>query len=214
MRHRNKVNGLSRHKGHRDLMMANMVCSLIEHKRIETTVAKAKVLKRFVEPLITRSKEDSTASRRATFRRLRQKEAVTELFREIGPKVADRPGGYCRILRTGFRAGDGAEMCFIELVDYNENMLQDTSSKKKKARRSRRGGAKKAAGSVAAAAGAVADKATDVAEDVKEAASDVVEDVKEVATEVVEDVKDKVEDVVEDVKDAVKGEDDKKDEEE
>jgi large subunit ribosomal protein L17 len=190
-------------------MMANMACSLIEHKRIETTVTKAKVLKRYVEPLITRSKEDSTASRRATFRRLRQKEAVTELFREIGPKVADRPGGYCRILRTGFRAGDGAEMCFIELVDYNENMLQDSSTAKKKARRSRRGGAKKAAGAVAAAAGSVADKAADVAEEVKDKASEVVEDVKEAAEDAVEAAKD----VAEDIKDAVTGDDDdKKDE--
>ena len=177
MRHNNKVNGLSRKKGHRDLMMANMACSLIEHKRINTTVAKAKVLKRYVEPLITRSKEDSTPSRRAVFRRLRQKEAVTELFREVGPKVADRQGGYTRILRTGFRAGDGAEMCFIELVDYNENMLQDSSSKAKKSRRSRRGGgAKKAAGvaAVTEAADAVADTATETAKtaakDVKDAA--------------------------------------------
>ena len=213
MRHRDKVKGLSRHKGHRDLMIANMACSLIEHKRIETTVAKAKVLKRFVEPLITRSKDDSTPSRRAAFRRLRQKQAVTELFREIGPKVGDRPGGYTRILRTGFRPGDGAEMCLIELVDYNENMLKDSSTKKK-SRRSRRGGAKKAVGAVVAAAGDVADKAADVVEDVADKAAEVVEDVKEAAADVAEEVKDKVEDVVEevkevakDVKDAVTGDD-------
>lgn len=218
------MNGLSRHKGHRDLMIANMACSLIEHKRINTTVTKAKVLKRFVEPLITRAKDDSTPSRRAVFRRLQQKEAVTELFREIGPKVGDRPGGYCRILRTGFRQGDGAEMCMIELVDYNENMLQDTSAKKKKSRRSRRGGAKKAATAVAGAADAVAEKAADAVEDAKEAASDAadavaetahdaVEEVKEVASDaaeavsdVADDVKEAASDAVDAAKDAVKGE--------
>ena len=217
MRHRNKVNGLSRHKGHRDLMIANMACSLIEHKRINTTVTKAKVLKRFVEPLITRAKDDSTPSRRAVFRRLQQKEAVTELFREIGPKVGDRPGGYCRILRTGFRQGDGAEMCMIELVDYNENMLTDSSAKKKKSRRSRRGGAKKAAAgaaaAVAGAADAVAEKAADAAEAVAETAHDAVEEVKEVASDaaeavadVAEDAKEAASDAVDAAKDAVKGE--------
>lgn len=206
MRHRNKINGLSRKKGHRDLMMANMACSLIEHKRINTTVTKAKVLKRFVEPLITRAKEDSTPSRRAVFRHLQQKEAVTELFREIGPKVGDRPGGYCRILRTGFRQGDGAEMCLIELVDYNENMLKDSSAKKKKSRRSRRGGGAKAAaagaaGAVAGAAKAAADKASDAAHDAVEGAKDAASNVAEKAADAAKAAKDVASDAV----DAVKG---------
>ncbi|MBL4594096.1 MAG: 50S ribosomal protein L17 [Flavobacteriales bacterium] len=141
MRHGKKFNHLGRQAPHRKAMLANMACSLIEHKRVNTTVAKAKALKKFVEPLITKSKTDSTHSRRTCFRYLRSKEAVTELFREVSVKVADRPGGYTRILKTGFRQGDNAEMCFIELVDYNENMLKD--SKKKTSSRRRRGGAKK-----------------------------------------------------------------------
>jgi large subunit ribosomal protein L17 len=126
-------------------MLSNMATSLIVHKRIKTTVAKAKALKIYVEPLITRSKEDTTHSRRMVFRKLQNKEAVTELFREISPKVMDRPGGYTRILKIGNRLGDNAEMCIIELVDYNENMLKDKTAKKAKAKRSRRGGAKKSA---------------------------------------------------------------------
>lgn len=141
MRHGKKFNHLGRQAPHRKAMLANMACSLIEHKRVNTTVAKAKALRKFVEPLITKSKTDSTHSRRTVFRYLRSKEAVTELFRDISVKVADRPGGYTRILKTGFRQGDNAEMCFIELVDYNENMLKD--AKKKTSTRKRRGGAKK-----------------------------------------------------------------------
>jgi large subunit ribosomal protein L17 len=147
MRHGKKFNHLGRQAPHRKAMLANMACSLIEHKRVNTTLAKAKALKKFVEPLITRSKTDSTHSRRTCFRYLRSKEAVTELFREVSVKVADRPGGYTRILKTGFRQGDNAEMCFIELVDYNENMLKDV--KKKTSTRKRRGGGKKATDSVA-----------------------------------------------------------------
>ncbi len=143
MRHGKKFNHLSRQAPHRKAMLANMACSLIEHKRVNTTVAKAKALKKFVEPIITKSKTDSTHSRRTCFRYLRSKEAVTELFREVSVKVADRPGGYTRILKTGFRKGDNAEMCFIELVDYNENMLK--GAKKKSTTRKRRGGAKKVA---------------------------------------------------------------------
>jgi len=142
MRHGKKFNHLGRQAPHRKAMLANMACSLIEHKRVNTTVAKAKALKKFVEPLITKSKTDSTHSRRTCFRYLRSKEAVTELFREVSVKVADRPGGYTRILKTGFRQGDNAQMCFIELVDYNENMLKD--AKKKTSSRKRRGGGKKA----------------------------------------------------------------------
>ncbi len=143
MRHGKKFNHLGRQAPHRKAMLANMACSLIEHKRVNTTVAKAKALKKFVEPIITKSKTDSTHSRRTCFRYLRSKEAVTELFREVSVKVADRPGGYTRILKTGFRQGDNAEMCFIELVDYNENMLKD--AKTKTSTRKRRGGGKKAA---------------------------------------------------------------------
>lgn len=140
MRHGKKFNHLSRKTAHRKAMLANMACSLIEHKRVNTTVAKAKALQKYVEPLITKSKTDSTHSRRVVFSYLKSKDAVTELFRDVSAKVADRPGGYTRILKTGFRMGDNAEMCFIELVDYNENMLKETKAKKS---RRRRGGAKK-----------------------------------------------------------------------
>lgn len=142
MRHGKKFNHLGRQASHRKAMLANMACSLIEHKRVNTTVAKAKALQKYVEPIITKSKIDSTHSRRVVFSYLKSKEAVTELFREVSTKVAERPGGYTRILKTGFRIGDNAQMCFIELVDYNENMLKET--KQKSASRRRRGGAKKA----------------------------------------------------------------------
>ncbi len=141
MRHGKKFNHLGRKTAHRKAMLSNMACSLIEHKRITTTVAKAKALRQYVEPLITKSKTDSTHSRRTVFSYLKQKEAVSELFREVGPKVADRPGGYTRIIRTGNRLGDNAEMCMIELVDFNELMLAGTQEKKT-TRRSRRGGKK------------------------------------------------------------------------
>ena len=120
MRHNKNFNHLGRKAGHRKALMSNMASSLILHKRIETTLAKAKAVKQFVEPLVTKSKEDSTHSRRVVFSYLKQKEAVTELFRTIAPKIADRPGGYTRILKTGFRLGDAAEMCIIEFVDFNE----------------------------------------------------------------------------------------------
>ncbi|MCB0401614.1 MAG: 50S ribosomal protein L17 [Flavobacteriales bacterium] len=139
MRHGKKINHLGRQASHRKAMLANMACSLIEHKRINTTVAKAKALQKYIEPLITKSKTDSTHSRRVVFSYLNDKNAVTELFREVSTKVGDRPGGYTRILKTGFRLGDNAQMCFIELVDYNENMLKDS---KKKTSRRRRGGKK------------------------------------------------------------------------
>ncbi len=124
MRHNKKFNHLGRTASHRSAMLSNMACSLIKHKRITTTVAKAKALKKFVEPLITKSKDDTTNSRRVVFSNLQDKFAVTELFKEISVKVADRPGGYTRIIKTGHRLGDNAEMCFIELVDYNENMAK------------------------------------------------------------------------------------------
>ena len=138
MRHGCKVNKLSRTHAHRVAMLSNMATSLILHKRVETTLAKAKALRVYVEPLINRSKEDSTHSRRVVFSYLQNKEAVTELFREISQKVANRPGGYTRILKTGIRHGDNAEMAIIELVDYNENMLKETkTAKAKTTRRSR-----------------------------------------------------------------------------
>jgi len=142
MRHGKKVNHLGRKTAHRKAMLANMACSLIEHKRINTTVAKAKALKQFVEPLVTKSKEDTTHNRRIVFSRLRQKEAVTELFKEVAVKVGDRPGGYTRIIKLGNRLGDNADMAMIELVDYNEIYNAGKPTKKKSTRRSKRGGTK------------------------------------------------------------------------
>lgn len=141
MRHRKGFNHLGRKAAHRKATLSNMACSLIEHKRINTTVAKAKALRSFVEPLITKSKTDSTHSRRVVFSYLKNKYAVSELFRDVAPKVADRPGGYTRIIKTGFRLGDGAEMCMIELVDFNEIYGSEKAAAKTKTRRRR--GAKK-----------------------------------------------------------------------
>jgi len=140
MRHNKKFNHLGRKSGHRKAMLANMASSLILHKRIETTEAKAKALRMYIEPLVTKSKDDTTHSRRTVFSYLKQKEAVTELFRTIAPKIADRPGGYTRILKTGFRQGDAADMALIEFVDFNEAALAAAKPEAKKAttRRSRR----------------------------------------------------------------------------
>ena len=138
MRHNKKFNHLGRTADHRKAMLTNMAISLIKHKRITTTLAKAKALKKFVEPLITRSKNDTTTSRRVVFRYLQDKYAVTELFKEISTKVADRPGGYTRIIKLGIRKGDAAEMAFIELVDYDENMAKTPKAAAKKTRRSRK----------------------------------------------------------------------------
>lgn len=150
MRHNKKFNHLGRKSAHRKAMLANMANSLIEHKRITTTVAKAKALRMYVEPLITKAKDDTTHSRRVVFSYLQNKDAVSELFRDVAAKVADRPGGYTRILKTGNRIGDNAEMCIIELVDYNEAMLAaKEEAAKPKSRRSRRGGAKKSEAPVA-----------------------------------------------------------------
>ncbi|MFK5982792.1 MAG: 50S ribosomal protein L17 [Flavobacteriaceae bacterium] len=148
MRHGKKVNHLGRQTAHRKAMLANMACSLIEHKRINTTVAKAKALKQFVEPLITKAKNDTTHNRRIVFGRIRQKEAVTELFKEVSVKVGDRPGGYTRIIKLGNRLGDNADMAMIELVDYNEIYNAGKAVKKKSTRRSRRGSSKPAAAPV------------------------------------------------------------------
>lgn len=143
MRHGKKINQLGRTTAHRKSMFANMACSLIEHKRINTTVAKAKALKRFVEPIITKSKEDTTHNRRLVFSKLRQKEAVTELFRDVAAKVADRPGGYTRVIKLGNRLGDNADMAMIELVDYNDIYTAGKEETTKTTRRSRRGGKSK-----------------------------------------------------------------------
>lgn len=138
MRHNKKFNHLSRKTAHRKSMLSNMATSLIMHKRIFTTTAKAKAMKKEVEPVITLSKEDTTASRRLAFQYLQDKKAVTELFQVVSQKVADRPGGYTRIIKTGYRLGDNAQMCFIELVDFNESMLKTKVDKKARTRRSSR----------------------------------------------------------------------------
>ncbi len=160
MRHNKKFNHLSRTASHRKAMLANMAISLIMHKRITTTIAKAKELKKYVEPLITRSKTDTTTSRRVVFRYLQNKYAVTELFKEISTKVADRPGGYTRIIKLGSRGGDAADICFIELVDYDENMAK-TPKAAKKTRRGRKAKATEAA----EATEVVAEEAATVAEE-------------------------------------------------
>ena len=148
MRHNKAINHLGRKSGHRKALLANMASSLILNKRIETTVAKAKALKMYVEPLITKSKDDSTHSRRTVFSYLKNKEAVSELFRTVAPKIADRPGGYTRVLKTGFRQGDGADMALIELVDFNEAAL---ASAPKAAKKTTRRSSKKAAEAAPAA---------------------------------------------------------------
>ena len=176
MRHGNKINHLGRKTSHRKAMLQNMACSLIEHKRISTTIAKAKTLRVFVEPILTKAKTDSTHSRRVVFSYLQNKDMVTELFREVAPKIANRAGGYTRIIRTGYRLGDNAEMCMIELVDYNE--LYNNDSAKKTTRRSRRGGAKKE--------GDVAVEATESTESTESVVEDVV--VAENVTEATEEV--------------------------
>lgn len=165
MRHQKTINHLGRTSSHRKAMLSNMACSLILHKRISTTVAKARALRSYVEPLITKSKSDSTHSRRIVFSYLQDKEAVAELFRDVAVKVADRPGGYTRILKTGFRLGDNADMCIIELVDYNENLLAAKEASTKKTTRRRRGAGKKAETVAEAAAPAKAPKAKAVKEE-------------------------------------------------
>ena len=180
MRHGNKLNHLGRKSAHRKAMLSNMACSLIEHKRISTTIAKAKALRVYVEPLLTKSKTDSTHSRRIVFSYLQSKEVVSELFRDVAPKIATRNGGYTRIIRLGYRLGDNAEMCMIELVDFNEIYTNETV--KKTTRRSRRGGGSSestANDAVAADAAGAEEVVADVAEAV--VAEEVV--VEEVAAE-------------------------------
>ena len=159
MRHNRKLNHLGRKSGHRKALLSNMATSLVLHKRIETTLAKARALRVYIEPLITKSKEDTTHSRRVVFSYLKQKEAVSELFRVIAPKIADRPGGYLRILKTGFRAGDAADMAIVEFVDFNEAALASAPAKEAKkpaTRRSRKKAAAPAAEAPAAPAAAAA----------------------------------------------------------
>ena len=183
MRHRKSFNHLGRTSSHRKAMLSNMASSLILHKRINTTVAKAKALRGYVEPLITKSKDDTTHSRRIVFSYLKDKFAVTELFRNISGKVADRPGGYTRIIKLGKRLGDNAEMAMIELVDYNELLMSDTAKKAKSTRRRRGGSKKKTSESNIEAV------ATDVVEDIvpeEVAMEDVVEE--KVTDEVAEDI--------------------------
>ena len=182
MRHGKKFNHLGRKAAHRKAMLANMACSLIEHKKIKTTLAKAKALRVYVEPLITKSKNDTTHSRRTVFSYLKQKEAITELFGDIATKVADRPGGYTRILKLSNRLGDNAQMAFIELVDYNEDYTTD-KPKRKKARRTKKKAVEAVAPAVEEAVIIEETPATDeVVEEVKAeeapAADEVVEEVK------------------------------------
>jgi large subunit ribosomal protein L17 len=159
MRHGNKVNQLGRTTSHRQAMLSNMAASLIMKKRINTTLAKAKELRKYIEPMITRSKNDSTHSRRIVFSSLQDKEAVAELFREVAVKVAERPGGYTRIIRTGNRLGDAAEMCMMELVDFNELYVKETTGPAKKAKTTRRGRTKKAEAATTGEAKTTAPKA-------------------------------------------------------
>lgn len=189
MRHRNKNNNLSRTASHRKAMLANMATSLVMHKRIKTTLAKAKVLRTYIEPIITKAKNDTTHNRRTAFRFLRDKYGVSELFRTIAPKIADRPGGYTRILKIGHRVGDNAEICYIELVDFNTTYAPNEKSGGKK-RRSRRG-----------------KKTTDVT---KEVVNNTVEEVKADTDEVVENTIEDVKTDVEEIKDEnIKENDDK-----
>jgi large subunit ribosomal protein L17 len=182
MRHNNKINHLGRTHSHREALLSNMAVSLIKHKRIFTTLAKAKELRKYVEPLITKSKEDTTHSRRVVFQNLRDKYAVTELFKEVSQKIGDRPGGYTRIIKTGNRLGDNASTCFIELVDYNELMLKDSKKATAKTRRSRRSGGKTAVETPEAVAAPKKAKAPKVAVEETPAIEDAVV-VEEVVTE-------------------------------
>ncbi len=210
MRHNKSINHLGRTSSHRKAMLSNMSSSLIIHKRISTTVAKAKALKKYIEPLITKAKTDTTHNRRVVFSYLKDKNTVAELFREVAVKVGDRPGGYTRILRVGTRLGDNAEMCIIELVDYNEAMLEAKESKKKTSRRSRRGKSttsqtvetettpvkdvEKAVNEVAEGITETVEKTEELVQDTIDEVVEVVEDKIETVTDVVEDIVDKVED--------------------
>ncbi len=187
MRHGKKFNHLGRKTAHRSAMLSNMASSLIMHKRINTTVAKAKALRKYIEPILTKSKEDNTHSRRVVFSYLQDKESVSELFNNVAEKIANRPGGYTRILKTGARLGDNAEMCIMELVDFNELMLKEEGAGKAKTRRSRRGGKPKAKAETTVE---VAETTEEVAEVVEEAP---VEEAQEEASAEVEETVEAVE---------------------
>lgn len=187
MRNRNKINQLGRTASHRNALMMNMANALITHKRISTTLAKAKALRGYVEPLITKSKDDTTHSRRMVFRHLQSKDVVTELFRTVAPKVGERPGGYTRIIKTGFRAGDSAEMCIIELVDFNEVYTTDQKAQaSKKTRRSRRGSSSGGTKETSTQEPTVVAAAAEAVEDAVEIVEDAVETVAETVEEVIE----------------------------
>ncbi|TNE66568.1 MAG: 50S ribosomal protein L17 [Bacteroidetes bacterium] len=178
MRHGDKINNLGRTAAHRRALLANMAASLIEHKRITTTLAKAKALRRYIEPLITKAKNNTTHSRRVVFSYLQNKEAIKELFGPIAEKIGDRPGGYVRVIKMGFRRGDGAETAMIELVDFNE-VYNPNAGKEKKAKRTRRGGSKKQEGEETAETAAVAATTEEAVAEVEEQVEDVVEEVAE-----------------------------------
>ena len=198
MRHGKTFNHLGRTASHRRALLSNMASSLILHKRISTTVAKAKALRKYVEPIITKSKTDSTHNRRVVFSYLQDKESVKILFDEISEKVNDRPGGYTRIIKMGNRLGDNAEMCMMELVDYNELLLEDKAPAKAKTRRSRRG-KKKSTDAEVEATPVAETSVVEEAEVIEEPAAEVAEEVK--AEEVVEEVKaEEVESVTEETK--------------
>ncbi len=201
MRHKKGFNHLSRKSNHRKAMLSNMASSLIVHKRISTTVAKAKALKQYVEPLITKSKEDTTHSRRMVFSYLQDKAAVTELFREVSPKIADRPGGYTRILKTGARLGDNADMCIIELVDYNENLLESAKQKTKSTRRRR--GSGKAKTETAQNQTAEKEQTSELVAENQEEVKDEVENIEEVGVETKEtETEAKIEETAEEIEEA------------
>ena len=182
MRHGKKINHLGRTASHRKAMLSNMGTSLILHKRISTTLAKAKELKKFVEPLVTRAKEDTTHNRRIAFSYLKSKEAIKALFGEVIEKVGTRPGGYTRIIKTGFRLGDNAEMCIIELVDFNELMLKDAAPAKKTTRRSRR-----STGAAESTPASAAPKAAAVVEETPAVEAEIIEETQVAEAEVVEE---------------------------
>lgn len=183
MRHGKKDNHLGRKTAHRHAMLSNMACSLIVHKRIETTVAKAKALRMYVEPLLTKSKEDNTHNRRVVFSYLTDKEAVKELFGVVAEKIASRPGGYTRIIKLPNRLGDNAEMCMMELVDFNETMLALSADKPARTRRSRRGGASAPKADAPKAAVAAEEPSAEVVEEVAEVAEVVEAPAEEIVTE-------------------------------
>jgi len=200
MRHGKKFNHLSRTSEHRSALLRNLAIALIEHKRIDTTLAKARALRKYVEPLITKAKANTTHSRRVVFSYLQNKEAIKELFGPVAAKVADRPGGYVRVIKTGFRRGDGAEMALIELVDFNEvyNIKEgDEGGKKKK--RTRRGGSGKAAAATETAVEETAEEVEETVEDVVEEVEDTVEEVAEEVVETAEEVVEEAEEIAEEV---------------